>query len=90
MIDHKPQELSSDSEDTLIGVQLHVVFLQDAKDLLLMLCMVGRLQTIDEHVIDIDLHHLANLVGEHLVDEALVGGLHILEAEVHDLVAIQA
>ena len=54
-----------------------------------MLYVVDRLQTLDEHIVDIDLHYFVDLVGKYFVDEALVGFSHIIEAKGHDPIAIQ-
>ena len=44
---------------------------------------------LDEHVIHVDLHCLANLLLEHHVDEMLIGRSDILKTERHDFIIIQ-
>ena len=51
--------------------------------------VLGRLAAFDKHVIHIDLHIVANLVFECLVDEPLIGCPGILQPEGHDPIAIQ-
>ena len=46
--------------------------------------------TLNEHVIDVNLYCFTDLIGEHLVDEVLVGCSRILKTEGYDFVAIQA
>lgn len=41
------------------------------------------------HIIHIDLYVPPNLVGEHNIDESMVGGANILEAERHDVVVVK-
>ena len=48
-----------------------------------MLCEEG----LDEHVVYVDLHCVAQVVCEHLVDKSLVGCAGVLQTEGHDLVA---
>ena len=44
---------------------------------------------LDEHVIHLDLHGLANLFFEHHIDETLVGYSCILKTKRHDLVIVE-
>ena len=47
-------------------------------------------ERLDEHVINVHFHGLAEIVGEHLVNEPLVRGTSVLEPEGHDFVAKDA
>ena len=47
-------------------------------------------ERLDEHVVDVHFHGLAEMVGEHLVNEPLVRGTSVLEPEGHDFVAEDA
>ncbi len=44
------------------------------------------IEGLDEHVVDVDLHCVTEVVCEHLVDQPLVGCTSVLQAEGHDLV----
>ena len=47
-------------------------------------------ERLDEHVVDVHFHGLAEIFGEHLVNEPLVRGTSVLEPEGHDFVAKDA
>ena len=47
-------------------------------------------ERLNEHVIDVHFHGLAEIFGEHLVKEPLVRGSSVLEPEGHDFVAKDA
>ena len=51
--------------------------------------LLGR-ERLDEHVVDVYFHGLAEMVSEHLVNEPLVHGTSVLEPEGHDFVAEDA
>ena len=52
--------------------------------------VVFRMEGFDEHVVDVDLHSLTELFGEHPVHESLVSCAGAFEAEGHYLVAISS
>ena len=47
-------------------------------------------ERLDEHVVDVHFHGLAEIVREHLVNEPLVRDTSVLEPERHDFVAKDA
>lgn len=44
--------------------------------------------TFHQHIIDIELHIIVDLVLEDFVDEVLISSSYILQAKVHDLVVV--
>jgi len=49
--------------------------------------MVRMLDALHQHVIDVYLHGISNLIFDHTIDHPLEGGSRILQFEGHDLVA---
>ena len=50
--------------------------------------MVFSVLTFDDHVVDVDLHYVVDLLALHAGDHPLIGGSGVLEDEGHDFIAI--
>lgn len=48
-----------------------------------------RLNAFDQHIIDIHSHIVADLVLEHLIDEALIDGSYIFQSKRYHFIIIQ-
>ena len=90
MLDHKPKEFSGGhTKCALEGVQLHAICPEDFERIDQVSDVVRGNFSLDEHVIYINLHCLANLFLEHHIDQMLVGHSCVLESKGHHLVAVQ-
>lgn len=68
-------------KSALARFELHLVSSQFAKGLLQVDYMPIYFGALNWHIINIDLHILANLELEYFIVEVLVGGSHILQTE---------
>ena len=50
--------------------------------------MVGGHAGLYQHVVYVDLHGVSQAFGKHLVNQTLIGRTRVLEAELHDFVAV--
>lgn len=67
--DHEPNELADyDIEGILARIQLHLMSMKGIENFLQVIDVVDFFEAFDEHIIDIDLYGLINLVFEDLVD----------------------
>ena len=79
VVDHEAEKLTrADSECTLGWVQLHFVFLKNFEGLPQVLDVLLGLETFHQHVVNIHLYSVADLLFKHLVHRPLVSYTCIL------------
>ena len=86
MHDHKAQELTSvNPRSIFFQVEAHVIFAELFKDLFQVCHMLGYALRLENHVVNIDLDVLFDLLLENPVHQSLVYSACIFKAEGHDL-----